>query len=204
MAPLKALRLFLTFFAFLILVAVLTFIALNVYIKDFNTRNGKQESPTKANAIMVLGCQVRRGMPAYSELVLRLEAALLLYQEGLAPSFIVSGGRGEAEAMRDYLIAHKVNPEVIFTENQSTTTWENMSFSLPILNKLKIQSLIIVSSPSHLARINLVAQRLNYPPTQFFANNFSYYGVQREVVALPFYFIFKHRPAHLSTTTNVS
>ena len=54
--------------------------------------------------------------------------------------FVVSGGQGadeivsEAQAMRDYLLEKGVPADAILMEDKSTTTWENLRYSLAIIN----------------------------------------------------------------------
>ena len=54
--------------------------------------------------------------------------------------FVVSGGQGadeivsEAQAMRDYLLEKGVSADAILMEDKSTTTWENLRYSLAIIN----------------------------------------------------------------------
>lgn len=71
----------------------------------------------------------------------RIDKALELwnkqYQHG---KFVVSGGQGadeivsEAQAMRDYLLEKGVSADAILMEDKSTTTWENLRYSLAIIN----------------------------------------------------------------------
>ena len=54
--------------------------------------------------------------------------------------FIVSGGQGadevvsEAQAMRDYLLEKGVPLDAILMEDKSTTTWENLKYSIGVIN----------------------------------------------------------------------
>lgn len=54
--------------------------------------------------------------------------------------FIVSGGQGadevvsEAQAMRDYLLEKDVPLDAILMEDKSTTTWENLKYSIGVIN----------------------------------------------------------------------
>ena len=52
------------------------------------------------------------------------------------PSLSFAGGQGpdewisEAQAMHDYLVAHGISSERILQEDQSTSTYENLSFAI--------------------------------------------------------------------------
>ena len=71
----------------------------------------------------------------------RIDKALELWnKQHQHGKFVVSGGQGadevvsEAQAMRDYLLDKSVSAEAILMEDKSTTTWENLRYSLAIIN----------------------------------------------------------------------
>ena len=71
----------------------------------------------------------------------RIDKALELWKrQHQHGKFVVSGGQGadevvsEAQAMRDYLLDKGVPVEAILMEDKSTTTWENLRYSLAIIN----------------------------------------------------------------------
>ena len=71
----------------------------------------------------------------------RIDKALELWnKQHQHGKFVVSGGQGadeivsEAQAMRDYLLEKGVPAEAILMEDKSTTTWENLRYSLAIIN----------------------------------------------------------------------
>jgi uncharacterized SAM-binding protein YcdF (DUF218 family) len=152
--------------------------------------------PRAADVIIILGSQALNGVRPGSELALRLDEGLRLYNEGYAASVIVSGGAGhnerwpEAEVMRDYLVERGVPRGAISVENRSDSTWENMQYSLPLLEKLGARSVILVSSPLHLARVALTGRRLGYPAMSFSFNKKTHYMSLREVIAFIGYDLF--------------
>ena len=83
----------------------------------------------------------------------RIDKALDLwnkqYQHG---KFIVSGGQGadevvsEAQAMRDYLLDKGVSAGAILMEDKSTTTWENLKYSLGVIHDDRAASVNAVLS----------------------------------------------------------
>lgn len=150
----------------ILLIFLLTF----SYIISFN----RFHKASPSDVIMVFGGYaggnaVRTG----TMLGNRLDEALRLYRLGYAPYIIVSGGTGEGQLyseallMRNYLMLHGVNETNIIMEDNSHSTWQNMLFSRPLLSRHNFNSVIAVSSNSHLARISLVAGRLNYPAMSF-------------------------------------
>ena len=71
----------------------------------------------------------------------RIDKALELWnKQHQHGKFVVSGGQGadevvsEAQAMRDYLLEKGVPGDAILMEDKSTTTWENLKYSLAIIN----------------------------------------------------------------------
>lgn len=71
----------------------------------------------------------------------RIDKALELWnKQHQHGKFVVSGGQGadevvsEAQAMRDYLLEKGVPATAILMEDKSTTTWENLRYSLAIIN----------------------------------------------------------------------
>lgn len=71
----------------------------------------------------------------------RIDKALELWnKQHQHGKFVVSGGQGadevvsEAQAMRDYLLDKGVPGDAILMEDKSTTTWENLRYSLAIIN----------------------------------------------------------------------
>lgn len=71
----------------------------------------------------------------------RIDKALELWnKQHQHGKFVVSGGQGadevvsEAQAMRDYLLEKGVSAGAILMEDKSTTTWENLRYSLAIIN----------------------------------------------------------------------
>jgi len=123
-----------------------------------------EAGPQQADVAIVLGAAVwgDRPSPGLRE---RLDTALHLYQEGYVPRLIVSGGlgegkqRSEAAVMREYLIAHGVPDEAILTEDQATSTYENLLYSKALMDQHGLKTALIVSHTYHLARaIDMAAE----------------------------------------------
>lgn len=81
---------------------------------------GFQDHATPADIIVVPGNTVQPDGTVSARLQSRLDVALQLFHEGLAPTIFVSGGTGregrdEAAAMAAYLVAQGVAPNAIIT-----------------------------------------------------------------------------------------
>lgn len=86
------------------------------------------------------------------------------------PKLIVSGGQGadeltsEAAAMANYLIEQGVPEEDILIENRSRTTFENLTFSKPILEKEGLgKHVLVVTNSFHALRAGVFMRRLRIP-----------------------------------------
>ncbi|MEQ1408297.1 YdcF family protein [Neorhizobium sp. Rsf11] len=81
----------------------------------------------------------------------RAARAAALWHQRRAPLVLVTG-RGDCNFIRQLLIEAGVKPEVITTECQSASTWENATFSQPILIGMQVRSAILVTSWFHSGR----------------------------------------------------
>ena len=113
--------------------------------------------------VVVLGAKVRHDGPSVS-LQNRIDAAydyLTAHPDAIA---IVSGGKGkdepmtEAECMYRALIGRGIDPERVWMEDKATSTWENLQFSLDLIEEktgVRPESIGIISSEYHLFRAGL-------------------------------------------------
>lgn len=104
--------------------------------------------------------------PALKE---RLDRAVELYQAGVIPRIIVSGGYDradslltEAEGMRNYLVDKGVPSESIYLENEARSTLQNMLFSQTIMREHGWTSAVIVTHRYHAVRALDMARFLGY------------------------------------------
>lgn len=121
---------------------------------------------TNCDYIVVLGAQVRESGPSWS-LQSRIDTAydyLLSHPNATA---VVSGGRGsdepisEAQCMFDELVKRGIDPERIWMEDKATSTWENLKFSLSLIEeRAGVQPLKVglISSEYHLFRAGMQAR----------------------------------------------
>ena len=121
-------------------------------------------SPREAvDYIVVLGAKVRDTGPSVA-LKERIRGAYDYLQDHPGTVAIVSGGQGpdepmtEAQAMYDELIRMGVDPNRVWMEDKATNTWENIRFSLDLIeakNGQHPEKLGVVSSEYHLFRAGL-------------------------------------------------
>ena len=146
-----------------VVIGVACYVALGFDIK----RGQKNVASGKHTYLIVLGAKVKPGGIPSLSLQYRLDAALDYLKENPQTKVIVSGGQGrdeeqtEASFMRDYLIANGIEKERILTEEQSTSTYENLYYSFALLPETE-QAVTIVSSDFHLRRATYIANELGY------------------------------------------
>jgi uncharacterized SAM-binding protein YcdF (DUF218 family) len=111
-----------------------------------------------ADAIAVFGAAEYDGRPS-PVLRARLDHALALYREHLAPLVITLGGGGgprdsEGGVGHDYLLAHGVPENQIIAETQSTNTEESAARLAAIARENHLNRILAVSDGTHLFRIH--------------------------------------------------
>ncbi|MBU8898953.1 YdcF family protein [Corallococcus sp. H22C18031201] len=120
-------------------------------------RFGQRERAEPADALVVLGARVLPGGVASGPLQARVEKAVALYRQGVAPRFVFSGGVGvnppsEARVMALLAMRLGVPSEVITLEEESHSTEQNASHSAELLRALGARRVVVVSDPYHLLR----------------------------------------------------
>ena len=114
----------------------------------------------KADAIVVLGCRVRREGGASTALRRRVDRGVQLYRDGAAPLLVLSGGgagpRPEAEIMRCAALALGVPEAALLIESGSRNTFENARDTTLLLRSRGLRSVLLVSDRAHLPRARLL------------------------------------------------
>lgn len=117
------------------------------------------ESPTrKADVIVVFGAAEYAGRPSpvYKA---RLDHAYDLFQKGMAPVVITTGGSGqdpdfsEGGVGKDYLLRRGIPEQALISETQGSDTAQSASRVATIMRANGMQSCIAVSDAYHVFRI---------------------------------------------------
>lgn len=122
-----------------------------------------------ASAIVVLGAAQYVGRPS-PVLRARLDHAIELYQRGLAPKIIFTGGFGdrdttsEAAVGQRYAIEHGVPPRAILIENSGRSTSESLQHVAALMDAEPSREVILVSDPFHMLRLSILARRYGMTP----------------------------------------
>lgn len=127
----------------------------------------KGEPGAEEEYLVVLGAGVRGTTPS-TILRTRINAAIDYLNEHPDVICVVSGGQGnnedisEAKCMFDHIAAAGIDPERIWMEDQSTSTWENFQFSLDLIEEKtgeRPERFAVLSNEFHLYRAGLVAEK---------------------------------------------
>ena len=118
------------------------------------------------DCIIVLGCGVRNGEPT-PLLSDRLDAAIALYQAGVAPKVLMSGDHGQSDydevsAMRQYAMERGVPSEDIFMDHAGFSTYETMYRAKNIFG---VENAVVVTQKYHLYRALYDARSLGIETT---------------------------------------
>lgn len=117
-----------------------------------------------ADAIVVLGAAQYRGRPS-PVLRARLDHAVGLYAQGLAPRLVLTGGMAEgdtaseAAVSRAYVLRAGVPDTALLLENEGRTTSQSLRAVAQLLEVRGLERVILVSDPFHLFRASVVARR---------------------------------------------
>jgi uncharacterized SAM-binding protein YcdF (DUF218 family) len=92
-----------------------------------------------------------------------LDHAIELYRAGLAPAFVVTGGKArtdrttEAEAARTYATKRGVPEAAILVEDQSVNTVESVEGVAALLRARGMRTALFVSDRTHMLRVLRIA-----------------------------------------------
>ncbi|MBE6146242.1 MAG: SanA protein [Firmicutes bacterium] len=164
------------------------------------------------DCIIVLGAGIWGDKPS-PMLQDRLDEAIKLYEEGIAPKLIMSGDNGregydEVNVMKDYAINKGIPSEDIFMDHAGFSTYESIYRAKEVF---KVEKAIIVTQKYHLYRALHIGNKLGINVTGVGADPRKYSGQifreLREILARNKDFIqaiFKLKPTYLGESIPVS
>jgi uncharacterized SAM-binding protein YcdF (DUF218 family) len=130
---------------------------------------GRRDEARPAAAIVVLGAAQYVGRPS-PVLRARLDHAIQLWQRGMAPQVIFTGGRGEgdttseAAVSRRYALRRGVPDTAIVVETIGRTTRESLRGVAELMLDRPNSEVILVSDPFHMLRLSILARRFGLRP----------------------------------------
>jgi uncharacterized SAM-binding protein YcdF (DUF218 family) len=123
----------------------------------------RQDARPASDAIVVLGSAQYNGVPS-SIFEARLEHALELYRDGVAPVVVTVGGKKsgdaftEAEAGRDYLAAAGIPAGGLLAVPEGVDTLESMRVVATAFTQRGWGSAVVVTDPWHAMRAERMAE----------------------------------------------
>lgn len=133
---------------------------------------GSRKTVDKVDYVIVLGARLYGEKPSPA-LLERLKVAKEYLSENKDVKVIVSGGQGmdedisEAQAMKKYLVDNGIDKDSVIIEDKSTSTFENLQFSLEKIKQLDDKEnvkVLLATNKYHIFRAKFLAKRLGMIP----------------------------------------
>ncbi|MDE2421924.1 MAG: YdcF family protein [Gammaproteobacteria bacterium] len=159
---------------------------------------GLNDHIAKADAIVVLGNTVLPNGQPSPRLQARIDCAIDMYHQGVAPLIIVSGGTGvegydEAEVMARYLEQHGIPSTSIIRDSSGINTAATANNIAKISHAQHIQSVFIVSQFFHITRTKLAMThaglKVNGSTHADYYEARDIYSLARETIGYPAYLL---------------
>lgn len=128
-------------------------------------QQGALDERRPADAIIVLGAAQYDGRPS-AVFEARLEHAVALWRDGIAPVFIVTGGNlpgdrtTEAAVAREFAMARGVPADAVIGEDRAHNTLASLTAVAALMRDRGLRSAVIVSDPTHMLRSLRMARDL--------------------------------------------
>ena len=160
-------------------------------VRNTNTAVEEMRKHPNLEYIIVLGAHVQ-GTRLTLALLERTRRALEYLEENPDTKAVLSGGRGdgesitEAQAMCNYLVEHGIDRERLILEERSTSTTENLKFSLALIGL--DHSVGVVTNNFHVFRGTAIGRKCGcreiYPiPSRYCSWRLLIY-IPREILAI--------------------
>lgn len=122
----------------------------------------------KFDVILVLGNPASRDGSIAPIAKSRVLEAIRQYRAGMAPALLMTGGAAanqfvEAQVMRQFALSQGVPATDVYAEGQSLNTIQNAFYSSRMMQQHGWNSVLIVSSPSHVRRAALIFSHYAFP-----------------------------------------
>ena len=150
-------------FALLALTAGLSVAGVLAYGAIRIWQRGELDEARPADAIVVLGAAQYDGRPS-PVFEARLDHAIDLYRQGIAPYLVVTGGgrdgdrTTEAAAARTYAERQGVPPGAILGEDNARNTQESITAITELMRAYSLRSAVFVSDRTHMLRVMRMAK----------------------------------------------
>lgn len=120
-----------------------------------------------ADAALVLGAAQYNGRPS-DAFKGRLDTAYELYESGVVPLLVVTGGAAEGDRFTEayagltYLQSRGVPESDVVVVDDGSSTWESMAASVRVMRKRGVGTMLLVSDPYHSYRLEAIADEMGF------------------------------------------
>ncbi len=162
--------------------------------------DGLSDDIEKADVIVIFGNKVEENGVPSQRLQNRLERGISLYEQGISPRIIVSGGLGkegfeETLVMKEYLMDNAVPEETIIVDTEGYDTYQTARNVKEIMEENNMTSIIIVSQYYHITRAKLAFHRFGIRDVYtahavMFPELRDIYSIPREIIGY-YYYLFR-------------
>jgi vancomycin permeability regulator SanA len=161
---------------------------------------GNTDYRQRADAVVVFGARAYADGTPSQALADRVRGGVELYQQGLAPKLIFSGGPGdgaidEPEAMRRMAVSMGVRDEDILLDPKGVNSQATVDNTLRMFKRIGARRVLAVSHFYHLPRVKMAYQRAGFdvytvPARQAYVLRSMPKLIVREVAALWMYYVY--------------
>jgi uncharacterized SAM-binding protein YcdF (DUF218 family) len=141
-----------------VLLGLATTVAVGAYAAYRIWEQAGRDERRPADVIVVMGAAQYDGRPS-PLFAARLDHAIDLFHEGVAPRLIVTGGKREgdrtteAASAREYAVRHDVPEDAILAEDTSRTTLQSIRGVAGLMAENGLRTAVFVSDPTHMLRV---------------------------------------------------
>ncbi|MGI9576746.1 MAG: YdcF family protein [Microthrixaceae bacterium] len=132
--------------------------------------SARQDDRAETGAIIVLGAAQYDGTPS-PVLQARLDHALELYEEGVAPEIVLTGAKQEQDRFTEayagftYLLGEGVPESAMAVVTDGTSTYESMVATARVVDGQGVDTVTLVSDGYHNQRLKGIASELGLEAT---------------------------------------
>ena len=126
---------------------------------------GRSDDRSPVDAIVVMGAAQYDGRPS-RQLAARLDHAVDLWPDGVAPLIVVTGGKQpgdrftEAEASVEYLVERGIPESALLLEDRGSNSYQSLASVAALLAERGLDEVVIVTDPYHSLRSRLIADEV--------------------------------------------
>ncbi len=177
---------------------IFTFLYSNFQKSNLNSLNSKMKGKSVA---VVLGAAVWSHNKPSPSLEARVNKAVELYKDSIVDQIQLTGSNApgelsEARVAFNYLLKKGIDPKNVWLEEKTTSTSEQIHFiKNDLIKKRKVNNIILISAPYHLARVEQICKFYNIKAYDeasdiIMSTDNKIYNYARESIALLAFWLF--------------